>query len=125
MARQTGHLAAGDVDPRAGLLAGRARDQRDGRDRRDAGQRLAAEAKRRYRLEVASAGDLAGGKALKCQLNLVGGDAATVVDDANVLDAACPYLDGDFGRPGVKRVFRELLDHRCGPLGDLARRDLG
>ena len=63
--------------------------------------------------------------ATECQLDLVGGDAITVVGDQDAVGATAFDLHPDVQRTGVQRVFYELFDHRRGSLDDLARGDLG
>ena len=52
------------------------------------------------------------------------GDAATVVDDLDQLDAAALDRDADAGRAGVEGVLDELLDDGDRSLDDLSGGDL-
>jgi hypothetical protein len=88
-------------------------------------QRLAAEAEREHAAEVVGDAQLAGGVALDRHRQLRGGDAVTVVGDADQGDAAALDLDRDRGRAGVERVLDQFLDGGRGPLDHLAGGDLG
>ena len=46
--------------------------------------------------------------------NVVGGNALSVVGDADVGRTAVPDFHGDDGRARVNAVFHQLLDHRRG-----------
>ena len=77
------------------VLLGQARLQRHLGDAADRGQRLAAEAERADAEQVVGVAELAGGVAGEGQRQVVGGDAAAVVDDADQLGAALLDLDVD------------------------------
>ena len=68
--------------------------------------------------------NLAGGVAGHGQRQLVGRDAAAVVDDADQLAAALLHRHVDPRRAGVERVLDQLLDDARRPLDHLARGDL-
>ena len=67
--------------------------------------------------------NLAGRMADESRRDVFGFDAGPVVADLNELDAAGLDGDGDLRCTGIDGVFQKLLDHRRGPLDDLARRD--
>ena len=117
-------LAVAQPDARADVVAGDARQHLDLARRRDAGQRLAAEAERRHAPEVVLAGHLARGVALEGEAQLGGVDAAAVVGDADEGEAALADLDGDVRGAGVERVLDQLFDDGGGTLDDLAGGDL-
>jgi hypothetical protein len=75
-------------------------------------------------LQVVEAGDLAGGVALEGQRQLVLGDAAAVVGHPDAPHAALLELHLDGRRAGVHGVLEHFLEHRGGPLDDLAGGDL-
>ena len=58
------------------------------------------------------------------EVDLFRGHADPVVGHPDELAARVLQLHGDGARPGVDRVFHQLLDHRGRPLHDLARGDL-
>ena len=60
----------------------------------------------------------------QCERELVPGDAAAVVADADQLDAAFFELDQDRLAAGVERVLEQLLEHRGGAFDDFAGGDL-
>ena len=75
-------------------------------------------------VEVRGGGNLAGCVALKGQAHLLGGNAAAVVGDAQVLDAALAQFHGHVVRARVDAVFHQLLDGGSRTLHHLARGDL-
>ena len=89
----------------------------------DARQRLAAKAHGADAEEVFIAYELAGGVGGQGQGELGGGNARTVVDDAEEGAAAVFDLDGDVGCAGVEGVFDQLLDDGSGALDDLTGGD--
>ena len=117
--------AAGQLQVRAGVLVRRAADDADTRDGGDAGQRFAPEAERGDGLQFARGFELAGGEALKGEIDLVGRDAGTVVGDADALHAATAHLHGHLGRAGVERVLDELFDDGRRALDHLTGGDAG
>ena len=92
----------------------------DARDRSDGGERFAAKAVTGDALQVGQAGDLAGGVACQRQRQIVLVDAAAVVRDADQPDATFLDLYVDFCRAGIQAVFDQFLEHRGGPLNNLA-----
>ena len=118
------HLAAGDLDARAGGLLLRARFEQQPRDRRDRRQRLAAKAERRDGEQVLHVAQLAGGVAFEGEQRVVAQHAAAIVDDADEAPSAGFDLDAQLGRAGVERVFEQLLDDRGRALHDFAGGDL-
>ena len=98
--------------------------EQDAGDRRDARQRLAAEAERRDALEVLLARDLARRMPAERDGRVLGGHALAVVPDGDEPLPAVGELDADVGRSGVEGILDELLDDRDRPLDDLAGRDL-
>ena len=99
--------------------AGRDRKPRHGADR---GQRLAAKAERPDARQVA-VGELRGGVALDRELEVLGGHAGAVVDDAD--EPASAALDRHLDRAGagVDRVLDQFLHRRRRALDHFARRD--
>jgi hypothetical protein len=61
--------------------------------------------------------------ALKGGLNLVGGNAASVIAHADLALAAIPNLNPNLGCTRVDRVLDQLLNDRRRPLNDLACRN--
>ena len=104
--------------------AARTAAQNEMRDRRDARQRLAAEAERRDSFQVLRPPDLAGRVAFDGQPRILGFHPFAVVFDVNQLLAAELDRDRHAPRAGVDRVFDQLLDHRGRALDDFARRNL-
>ena len=68
--------------------------------------------------------DLARGVAVEGHARVDGRHAATVVDDLDQVFAAVAEIDLHGCRSGVDGIFHHLLDHRSGPVDDLARGDL-
>ena len=83
-------------------------------DRRDGGQRLAAEAQGADGLQILLAAHFAGGMAQEGGRHVFPGDPRAVVRDADVGDAAVLNLHSDHGGAGVDGVFQQLLDHGGG-----------
>ena len=94
------------------------------RDRRDAGQRLAAKAESVNRGEVVGALNLARRVALEREAGILGAHPFAVVLDAYEALAAQLDVDLDAPRAGVDGVFDQLFDDRRGPLDHLAGGDL-
>ncbi len=92
------------------------------RDRRDRGQRLAAEAQRMDRLEVAVR-KLGGGVALDAEREVGGIHAHAVVDDADQTATAGLDRHVDARGAGVERVLDQLLHGGRRPLDNLASGD--
>jgi hypothetical protein len=101
--------------------AARDRHPRNGSDR---GERLAAKAHGGHRFQVLEAANLAGGVARERQRQLVARDTGTVILDLDPAGAAGLEHHGDRARAGVDAVFQQFLEHRRGPLDDLAGRYL-
>ena len=89
----------------------------------DGGQRLAPEAQRADGGQILRAAQLAGGVAQKGGGQLLRRDAAAVVRDADIGQAAPLQLGGDGGGTGVQRVFQKLLAHGGGTLHHLTGGD--
>src|SRR5690606_8067711 len=68
--------------------------------------------------------NLAGGVAHKSQVRLLGGDARTVVDDADKLLSPAFHLDADAGRARVDGIFNQLFDDGGRAFDHFACRDL-
>jgi len=62
--------------------------------------------------------------ARKSQLDLIGGNAAPIIADADQPAPALLDIDRDGICPSIERVFDQFLDHRSGSLDDFSRRDL-
>src|SRR6185503_21284647 len=100
--------------------AARAASQREMRDRRDTGQRLAAETERGNPLEVVGTANLAGRMALDGEPRILRRHAFAVVFDLDQLLAAKLHRDDDPARARVDRVLDELFDHGCRTLDDFS-----
>ncbi len=96
------------------------RQPRDAGDRR---QRLAAEAERGDRRQVA-VGQFRRRVALDREPQLGRGHAAAIVGNRQEVGTAAGELDGDGARPGVDRILDEFLERRRRPLDDFAGGDL-
>ena len=59
------------------------------------------------------------------QRQVLGQDAAAVIDDADQVGPALLDVDIDARAAGIDAVFEQLLDDAGGPFDDLPRRDLG
>jgi hypothetical protein len=110
--------------PRSRLVIGQASD---GGDR---GQRLAAKAEGADAFEVVERGNFGGGMAGQGQRQLILGDAAAVVGDADQLDAAFFQMHLDGLAAGVEAVFEQFLEHGGGSFdhfasGNLADQQVG
>jgi hypothetical protein len=101
----------------------RAARQLEAAHRRDAGQRLAAEAQRVEPVEVLERADLAGGVTLERQRELVRLNALAVVGHLEELVER--PLDPHLDRPcsGIERVLEQFLERRQRPLDHLAGGD--
>src|SRR5262249_4755724 len=93
----------------------------DGTDRRQA---LAAESQGADGEQFAGVAQFAGGVGGEGQRQVVGLDAAAVIDDAEEVEAALADLDVESTGAGVDAVLEQFLEHAGGPLDDLARGDL-
>ena len=89
----------------------------------DGGQRFAAEAQSADGGKVLGAAELAGGVAQEGGGQLLRRDAAAVVRNADVGQAALFQLGGNGGGTGVKSVFQKLLAHGGGAFHHLAGGD--
>jgi hypothetical protein len=98
--------------------------QLEARDRRDGGQRLAAESERRHPDQIGRRADLARRVALQRKLRVVAIHPRTVVAHANQRLAAILQLDADGTGAGIEGVLDQLFDDGRRPLDDFARRDL-
>ena len=116
--------AAVDADLGAGDVAAQPRLHDEMRDRRDAGQRLAAEPERVNRGEIVGALNLARRVTLERQPRILRAHPIAVVLDAHEPLAAQLDVDLDAARAGVDGVFDELFDDRRRTLDNLAGGDL-
>ena len=82
---------------------------RQPRDARDRGQRLAAKTQRRDRLDRV-VGQFRGRVALQRQRHFGAIHAASVIGHFDQVDAASREADGDPGRPGIDRIFHKFLE---------------
>src|SRR5439155_9093295 len=114
---------AGEFGP--ARLAGRPRLQRDLGDAADGGEGLAAEAERADAEQVVGGLQLAGGVAGEGEGQILGGDAAAVIGDADQLRAALLDLDVDARAAGIDAVLQQLLEDAGRALDDLAGGDFG
>jgi membrane-associated protein len=103
------------------LLAAGQRDARDGGHR---SQRLATKAEGTHPFEVVERMDLRRRVPEQGQRQFVARDAATVVTDADQLDATFFELDLDRRTAGVEGVFKQFLEYRRRPIDDFAGSDL-
>ena len=112
--------AAVDAQLRAMLGIACARHQPKTTDRGHRRQRLAAKAQAGHRFQILHAGNLAGGMAAYRQWQLLGGNAATIVADADQAHPAFFQINVDTPRTGIQRVFNQFFDHRRRTLDDFA-----
>ena len=105
-------------------IAPQPRPHHEMRDRRDAGQRLAAKSQRVDGGEIVGPLNLAGRVALERQPRIVRAHPLAVVFDAHQALAAHFDVDLNAPRAGVDGVFDELFDDRGRPLDDFAGGDL-
>ena len=103
----------------------RPRLQRDLGNAADRGQRFAAKAQGHYAEEILGVGQFAGRMAGEGQRQILGGDAAAVIHDADQLDAALLDVHIDAAAASIDGIFQQLLDHARWPLDHLAGGDLG
>src|SRR5262245_54738993 len=94
------------------------------RHRRDAWQRLAAEAEGGDRAEIVRTADLARRVPFDREPRILRRHPFPIVLDANGLLASELDADVETARAGIDRVLDELLDDRGRPFHDLAGRDL-
>src|SRR5262249_59756732 len=90
--------------------------QRDLADAADGRQCFAAKAERADTEQIVGAVELAGGVAGEGERQIVRGNAATVVDDANEFGAALLDVDIDPCSARIHAVFEEFLYHAGGTL---------
>ena len=119
------HLAPLHAHRPGGRQGGRAAGQLQVGDRGDAGQGLAPEAQGAHAVQVVERLQLARGVAQHGQLQLLGGDPAAVVADADQAQPATLNLHPHRRRPGVQGVLHQLLDHRRRAFHHLPGGDLG
>ena len=98
-------VEAGDAEPR---------------DAGDRGEGFAAKSEGPHAHEIIELADLRRGMPLQRQQGVFARHAATVVAHLDPLLAAVFEQDLDRVGAGVDGVLHQLLDHRCGPLDDLA-----
>ncbi len=103
--------------------SGNSRLEDDLGDTANRGQRLATEAERTDGEQIVGTGELAGGVTGEGKRQVVGRDAAAIIDDANRLDAALLDFHVDPRSAGIDGIFEQLLDDAGGAFDDLARRD--
>ena len=119
-----GHpLPALDIQARARFLFLGSRGHLHASDGGNGWQRLAAEAERAYIIQLRRIRQFGGGVVLKGEADLPRRDAAAVVCDAQVADAAVADLHRHRCGAGVQRILHQLLDHGRGPFHDLAGGD--
>ena len=75
------------------------------------------------REQILHVGQLAGGVALEGQQRIVAEHAGAVVGQADQPPPAGFDVDAKLARPGVQRVFEQLLDDAGRPFHDLSGRD--
>jgi hypothetical protein len=86
-------------------------------DATDGGQRLAAEAERADLEQVVGIAQFARDVVAERQRQVVGVDAAAVIDDADQIGAALLGLDVNACAAGVDGVLQQFLDDAGGPTG--------
>src|SRR5262249_49495566 len=118
-------VAAVAADLRAAGVGGGARLEHNLGDAADGGEGLAAEAEGADAAQVGGGAELAGGVAGEGEREVLGGDAAAVIDHADQLGAPLFHLDVDARAARIDAVFEELLEDAGGALDDLAGGDLG
>ena len=106
------------------VLIRRARRQRQTRHRAYTGQRLTAKAQAADGFKIFQRSDLGGGMTTQGQRQIRLIDAATVIAQADQLDATLLGIQLDAIRSRVQAVFQQLLDHGSGPFNNLAGRNL-
>ena len=116
-------LAALQMEGRAHLLACGAGEDIHPRYGGDGGQCLAPEAQRADGRQIGGGADLAGGVAQEGGGQLLRRDAAAVVGDADIGQAAALDLRHDGGRARVDGVLQQLLHDAGGTLHHLAGGD--
>jgi hypothetical protein len=92
---------------------------RQARDRRDRGQRLAPETERRDILDRV-VGHLGGGMALQRQGHVLRIHAAAVIADLDPVEPAARQAHGDARRAGIQRVFDDFLERAGGSFDHFA-----
>jgi len=112
--------AAVDAQLRTVLRIARARHQPKATDRGHRRQCFAAKAQRGHRFQIINRRNFAGGMPADRQRQLLGGDAATIIADADQADPAFFQINVDTLRAGIQRVFNQFLDHRGGAFNDFA-----
>ena len=117
-------FAAGDFDVRSGRLFAGCGVERDARDGRDGGQRLAAEAQGGDGEQIVGGAQLRGGVALEGEQRVVAIHALAVVGHADQLASAAFDFDPDARGAGVQGILQQLLDYGGGTVDHLARGDL-
>jgi hypothetical protein len=117
-------LAAIHFDAKCSVLPAHARGQREARDRRHRGQRLAAKTHAGDVFQIVEAANLAGRMRGHRQRQFVGTDTATIV--AHPDQPAAALFDIHFNARGarIEAVLDQLLDHRGRTLDDFASGDL-
>lgn len=113
-----------NADLRSQLAVRRARAQLDLRDRRDRGQRLAAESERMEPVEIVGRADLGRRVPLESEPRVGVAHAATVIDDLNQALSSVAIVDRHDRAAGVDGILHQLLDDRSGTAHHLARGDL-
>ena len=92
----------------------------EARNRAQTRQCLAAEPEARHPLEVIKHANLAGGMARQRQRQLIGGNAATVIADAQAFDATLQQIDIDGAGTRIQTVLQQLLERGGGPFDHFA-----
>ncbi len=91
--------------------------------RRDRGQSLPPEAQSANGVQILLPTHFARGMAQESHRHILRRNAAAVIRDPHICDAAPAYLHGDDSGPRVHGVLHQLLYHRRGPLHHLAGGD--
>lgn len=119
-----GERARVDLEERAFVGVGAPRCDREARDGRDRGNRLAPEAERVDRLDVRDVADLRRRLTFEREEDVVFRHAAAIVLHGDEFAPALRDHDGDARRACVEGVLDEFLDDARGAFDDFARRDL-
>ena len=113
-----------NTDLRSQFAVRRARAQLDFRDRRDRGQRLAAESERMEPVEIVGRADFGRRVPLESEPRVGIAHAATVIDDLNQALSSVAIVDRHDRAAGVDGILHQLLDDRSRTAHHLARGDL-
>ena len=92
--------------------------------RSDARKRFASKSERKDRIQIFNTADFGSRMAKKSQTDIVGRNAFPVIAHADHLNPAAFDFNGNVGRAGIDRIFRELLYDGCRTLYNFTGGDL-